>query len=290
MRVFMLCAALACAPLSFAGTQISLTDDLGRKVTLPRIPERIVSLAPSITETLFAIGAGGQVAGVTDYCTYPGEAHTKPRVGGMINPSIEAIVGLHPDLIILSMEGNVRDDFRKLTGLGIPVFVTNPRTLHQIYQSITTLGTLTGREQEAARLVDTMQNRERHVVAPMRQRIEPTVLLIVSLQPLMVAGSGTFLSELMTLAGGRNLAASSPSTYPQFSREAVVDGNPDVLIVLSDAGGQGTDVITQYPEWRDLKAVRNGRVFRVDPDILSRPGPRATEGLELLARLFHTRP
>jgi iron complex transport system substrate-binding protein len=290
MRFFILWAALACATPSFAGAQISLTDDLGRKVALPHTPERIVSLAPSITETLFAIGAGEQVAGVTDYCTYPEEARKKPRVGGMINPSIEAIIGLHPDLIILSMEGNVRDDFRKLTGLGVPVFVTNPRTLHQIYGSITTLGTLTGREQEAARVVGEMQNRERHVVLPMRPQAEPAVLLIVSLQPLMVAGNGTFLSELISLAGGRNLAASSPSTYPQFSREAVVEGNPDVLVIFSDAGGRGTDIADQYPEWRDLKAVRNGRVYRVDPDILSRPGPRAAEGLELLSHLLHARP
>jgi iron complex transport system substrate-binding protein len=290
MHLWILCAALACAPYAFAGTPISLTDDLGRKIVLQQIPERIVSLAPSITETLFALGAGTQVAGVTDYCTYPEEARLKPRVGGMINPSMEAIVGLHPDLIILSMEGNVRDDFRKLTGLGIPVFVTNPRTLHQIYGSITTLGTLTGREREAAVLVAAMQDRERHVVAPMRQRIEPSVLLIVSLQPLMVAGNGTFLSELIRLAGGRNLAASSPSTYPQFSREAVVDEDPDVLVILSDAGGRGTDVVAQYPEWRGLKAVRTGRVYRVDPDILSRPGPRATDGLELLERLLHTKP
>jgi iron complex transport system substrate-binding protein len=290
MRFIILQAALACALCSSAVAQISLTDDIGRTVTLPQRPERIVSLAPSITETLFAIGAGEQVAGVTDYCTYPEEARKKPRVGGMVNPSIETIVDLRPDLIILSMEGNLRDDFRKLTELGAPVFVSNPRTLHGIYASISALGLLTGREKESARVVAGMQERERHVTAPMRVRIEPSVLLIVSLQPLMVAGRGTFLAELLSMAGGRNLAGTSPSTYPQFSREAVVEGDPDVLLVLSDAGGKENDIADTYPEWRRLKAVRTGRVYRVDSDLLSRPGPRAAEALELIARLLHTKP
>jgi iron complex transport system substrate-binding protein len=291
MRLFLLLAVFADGILAFpAGAQVTVTDDLQRGVTLPGTPERIVSLAPSITETLFAIGAGDQVAGVTDYCNYPKEVTGKLRVGGMINPSIETIVSLRPDLILLSMEGNVRDDFRKLTGLGIPVFVTNPRTLQGIYKSIADLGTLTGRTEESARVLASMQSRERRVRAPMKARIERSVLLIVSLQPLMVAGSGTFLSEILTLAGGRNIAGSSSSTYPQFSREAVVEGDPEVLLILSDAGGGSQNLTDRYPEWRHLRAVRNGRVYYVDPDILSRPGPRAADGLERVALLLNPKP
>lgn len=291
MRTILLSALPACALLfPAAAAQITVTDDLGRAVTLPQIPARIVSLAPSITETLFAIGAGDQVAGVTDYCNYPAGAATKARVGGMINPGVETIVGLRPDLILLSMEGNVRDDFRTLTSLGIPVFVSNPRTLRGIDKSITDVGMLTGRTEQAARIVQEMQARERAVVAPIRARVEPSVLLIVSLQPLMVAGSGTFLSEILTLAGGRNLAGSSPSTYPLFSRETVVEQNPDVLLVLSDAGGDIRNVTDLYPEWRRLAAVRRNRVHLVDSDLLSRPGPRAAEALEHVAGLLHRKP
>lgn len=291
MRLFLLLAVFADGILAFtARAQVTVTDDLQRAVTLPRTPERIVSLAPSITETLFAIGAGDQVAGVTDYCNYPEEATGKLRVGGMINPSIETIVSLRPDLIVLSMEGNVRDDFRKLTGLGIPVFVTNPRTLKGIHKSIADLGTLTGRTDESARVLASMQSGEQRVLAPMKASIERSVLLIVSLQPLMVAGSGTFLSEILTLAGGRNIAGSSSSPYPQFSREAVVEGDPEVLLILSDAGGGSKKLTDLYPEWSRLRAVRNGRVYYVDPDVLSRPGPRAVEGLELLARHLHPKP
>jgi len=273
-----------------AGAQVTVTDDLRRAVTLPRTPERIVSLAPSITETLFAIGAGNQVAGVTDYCNYPEEARKKPRVGGMINPSIETIVSLRPDLIILSVEGNLRDDFQTLTRLGTAVFVTNPRTLEGIHKSIADLGMLTGRTEESARVLWSMQSLERAVLAPMKMRIERSALLIVSLHPLIVAGSGTFLAEILALAGGRNLAASSPSAYPQFSREAVVDGDPEVLFVLSDAGGGSQSLTDLYPEWRRVRAVRNGRVYYVDADILSRPGPRAASGLELVARLLNAKP
>jgi iron complex transport system substrate-binding protein len=287
MRSLVITLVLLCRLAPPAAAQISLTDDLGRKVVLPQPPVRIVSLAPSITETLFAIGAGEQVAGVTDYCNYPAEARTKPRVGGMITPSMEAIVGLHPDLIILSMEGNLRDDFQRLDDLGIPLFVTNPRTLHDIYRSVADLGALTGHRDEAATVVAGMQEREKHVVLPMRALVEPSVLFIVSVQPLVVAGGGTFLAGLIELAGGRNPAASSPSTYPQYSREAVVSDDPDVLVILSDAGGTDTVLTAEYPEWKGLKAVRNHRVYRVDADTFSRPGPRAAEALETLARLLH---
>jgi iron complex transport system substrate-binding protein len=154
--------------LSFSSSlrsQDTFTDDLQRRVTI-RVPaQRIVSLAPSITETLFAIGAGAQVVGVTDYCTYPAEARRKPRVGGIINPSIEAIVGLRPDLVIMSMEGNVRDDFRKLTSLGVSVYVTNPRTLQGIYASMTQLGSVTGTADSAARVVARLRLREQAVRA-----------------------------------------------------------------------------------------------------------------------------
>lgn len=278
---------LVSAPLR---AQTAVIDDLGRTVSLPALPSRIVSLAPSITETLFALGAEERIAGVTDYCTEPAGAAAKPRVGGMINPSIETIISLRPDLIILSMEGNVRDDFDRLTALAVPVFVTNPRDLRGIAKSIADLGALTGRSAAAGRIIAAMQSRERRITASARALPERSVLLVVSLQPLIVAGGGTFLAELLALAGGRNPAASSPSTYPQFSREEVLREDPDVLVILADAGPAARTPEDVYPEWSRLTAVRTGRVYVVDPDLLSRPGPRAVEALELLARLLHSTP
>lgn len=282
-------ALLLCLPHHPIGfPQIEILDDLNRTVSLPSSAQRIVSLAPSITETLFAIAAGNQVVGVTDYCNYPKEATAQARVGGIINPSIETIVSLQPDLIILSMEGNVREDFEKLLSFGIPVFVTNPRTLHGIYKSIEDLGILTDRTEEAAQLVHSMQARQKSVIRAVPKTKKRT-LLIVSLQPLIVVGGGTFLSELLSIAGAMNLAGSASSTYPMYSRETVIAEDPEVLIVMSDVLADETMLLAQFPEWEMLAAVRNNQIHRVNSDIVSRPGPRAVDGLERLFHFLHGR-
>ncbi len=268
-------------------SQITLVDDLHRTVSLPTSAQRIVSLAPSITETLFAIGAGNQIVGVTDYCNYPPEAKMKQRVGGIINPNIETIVGLKPDLIVLSMEGNVREDFNKLTSFGIPVFVTNPRNLNGIYKSIEQLGTLTGKTENAQQLVHWLQSRTDSIAKMVAQVKKRAVLFFVSLQPIIVVGKNTFLAELIELAGGINTASKATSTYPTYSREAVLKDNPDVLIFMSDVLSDPAKLIQLYPEWSKLKAFRQKTIFRIDADIVSRPGTRAVDGLEALYKRIH---
>jgi iron complex transport system substrate-binding protein len=274
---------LSCCSLAMA--QVTVTDDLHRAVSLPAPARRIVSLAPSITESLFAIGAGSQVAGVTDYCNYPPEAKQRPHVGGMITPSIETIAALRPDLVLVSMEGNLKEDFSGLTALGVPVAVTNPRSLEGIYASLTMLGTLTGHADSAARLVAALRTRENAINRPAKS--QPRVLLLVSLQPLIAAGERTFITELLTRAGSRNVAAGLKLTYPTMSREAVVSDDPDVIFVMSDVLSTPEELVRMYPEWKRLSAVRNGRVHRIDADIVSRPGPRAVDGLQILSTLIH---
>lgn len=280
--------AVACILFSnHSFSQISLVDDLQRKMILASPANRIVSLAPSITESLFAIGADNQIVGVTDYCNYPPKAKTKQRVGGVINPNIETIVSLKPDLIVLSMEGNVRNDFDKLTSFGVPVFVTNPRNLQGIYKSIAQLGELSGRKQRAAALAGSMKLRvdslRRNVGTPKKH----TVLFFVSLQPIIVIGRNTFLGELIELAGGTNTVVKVASTYPTYSREAVLKDNPDVLIFMSDLLVKPAGLLEFYPEWSELNAFKQKRLFTIDADIVSRPGPRAVDGLEALYRLLH---
>jgi iron complex transport system substrate-binding protein len=271
--------------LLLAGTgPLTVTDDLGRAVTLPAPATRIVSLAPSITETLFALGAQDRIAGVTDYCNHPPAATRLPRVGGMINPSIETIVRLRPDLVILSVEGNLREDFRRLEELGIPLFVTNPRTLDDIGRSIRQLGALTGRDSAAAAVVAEMNAEVTRIAAPVRALAERRALLAVSLQPLIAAGSTTYLNDLLTRAGAVNIAADAGGTYPQFSREAVVLEDPDVIFVLSDAVASTDEVLQLIPEWRTLRAVRTGNLKILNADLLSRPGPRAADALRELHR------
>lgn len=285
-RLYSCCVVLFLTTQAGLSFQISLVDDLDRTVSLPSPAQRVVSLAPSITETLFAVGAGDQVAGVTDYCNYPEEAKHKPRVGGIVNPSMEAIISLKPDLIILSMEGNVREDFSKLLSFGIPVFVTNPRTLAGIYKSIYDIGMLTGYREQASQLVHTMQAREESVRSAAQGK-KRKVLFIVSLQPLIVVGSKTFLAELIDLAGGLNIAGMSVATYPTYSREAVVAENPEILFLMSDVPADPHGLVNLYPEWKQTDAEKNGNVFSVNADIVSRPGPRAIDGLETLFHFLH---
>jgi iron complex transport system substrate-binding protein len=270
-----------------SAAQITVTDDLHRTVTLPASARRIVSLAPNITESLFAIGAGEQVVGVTDYCNFPPEAARKPHIGGMITPSIETIVSLKPDLILVSMEGNLREDFLRLVDLETPLVVTNPRTLGDIAHALRLLGTLTGHTDEADSLVRHLAERRQRLLA--RVSAPPQrVLMFVSLQPLIAVGTGTFLHDLLRVAGATNLAAHTGMTYPIYSREAVTAEDPDVMLILSDALPALDLVTTLFPEWTRLTAVRQGRVFLVNADIVSRPGPRAVDGLALLVSLIQT--
>ncbi len=278
-----------CLLLGITGirAQISLVDDLQRPIVLPRPATRIVSLAPSITESLFAIGAGDQVVGVTEYCNYPPEAQSRRHVGGMINPSIETIVGLQPDLILFSMEGNQRQDFTILTALHVPAFVTNPRNLDDINRSLLQLGILTGHRREAMALTDSLARRAALLkahIGPVRTR----TLLFVSVQPLVAVGVRTFLNELLVDAGGDNLAASTGLTYPPMSREVVLRQDPAVLLIASDVLDSAQSIAALYPEWSRLSAVRENRVYRVNADLISRPGPRAVDGLATLITYLQT--
>jgi iron complex transport system substrate-binding protein len=278
-------AFLVC--LSAVRAQVSVVDDIQRTVSLRTPARRVVALAPSITESLFAIGAADQVVGVTDYCNYPPVARTRPHVGGMINPNIETVVALKPDLIAMSMEGNIRDDFRRLTGLGFPVVVTNPRSFEGIYRSLNQLGVLTGHADSAAHLVAALRAQEAALRALGEERPVRT-LLVVSVQPLLVAGRNTFLHELLEAAGATNLAAYARGNYPAYSRETVIANNPDVILVTSDALGDVSALTGLFPEWSIVAAVRHGRVYRVNSDLVTRPGPRAVDALESLVHILHS--
>ena len=270
-----------------SAAQVVLVDDLGRTVRLDAPARCIVSLAPSITESFFAIGAGDQVCGVTDYCTYPEAATTKRHVGGMTTPNIEEIVSLHPDLIVVSMEGNTRQDFDRLTRLGIPAFVSNPRTVAGIYRSLEQLGALSGHSPDAERLVRSLKAREDSLV-PSRDSKRERVLLFISLDPLIAAGNNTFINDMLARAGAVNLAATATGSYPALSREAVLTDDPDALVLTSDLAGDVPALLKRFPEWKRLTAVQRGRVYRINPDLISRPGPRAVDGLELLVHFFRS--
>ncbi len=231
---------------------ISIEDDLGRTVTLPVIPEHVVSLAPSITETLFAIGAGDQVAGITQFCDFPPEALDKPRVGGMINPNYELIVSVDPDLVNRSFD----------------------------------IGALTGHLEGAENVAQELRRRLQHLLETPKLMPKPKVLFLVSIQPIITAGKGTFMDELLSIAGGENAGRASNISYPLLNREQIFAARPDVMLVLSDAAKSVESVVERFPEWRSLPAVRDRRVYLIDADPISRPGPRILDGLETVFELL----
>ncbi|MFV9503417.1 MAG: ABC transporter substrate-binding protein [Oscillochloridaceae bacterium umkhey_bin13] len=271
---------------------ISVTDDLGRTVALDSVPQRIVSLAPSVTEMLFAVGAGPQVVGTTSFCDFPPEATDLPEIGGFSasSISIEAIVGLEPDLVIA---GTARQQLiaEQLEQLGIPVVVLAPASFDAVYASILQVGTLTGHSNQATQLVAAMQARVKtvtDVVATLPAEARPSVYWEVTNDPLMAAGPNTFIDQMIELVGATNIFADASEAYPQVNPETVFERDPQVILGPDSHGGAlNIATVTERPGWANIQAVRDGRVYTLDGDIVSRPGPRLADALELLAATLY---
>lgn len=279
------CALLAAAALAGAAPAAEMTDAVGRRVTVPAKPRRVVSLAPNITEMLFALGAGEQVAGVTDYCDYPPEAAGLPRVGGFVNPSLETVLALRPDLVIATADGNRPADVLQLERLGLPVFVIDTRSMSEVLAAVRTIGTLVGRESEAADLAAALAAGHSRVLEAAASGPAPRAVFLVGWSPMVAAGPGTFIDSLMKDAGATNALAGSPVRYPLLGLESLLALDPDVIIVnAADARGD----ISWPPGWERLRAARTGAVRRLEDDRVLRPGPRIVEGLELMVEMLRS--
>lgn len=286
-------ATPAVAPAAAApATGLTITDTLGRQVALDKPPARIVSLAPSITEILFAIGAGPQVVGVTKFCTFPPEADALPEIGGFSTKSIslEAIVGLEPDLVVAGTASQ-QPVVEQLEQLAVPVVVLAPKSFEEVYANIVQAGYLTGHVEQATAVVDGMRARVNAVTAraaAIPAEARPTVYWEVYDDPLTTAGPETFIGQLIELAGATNSFADAGEDYPQVSAEAVFARDPQVIMGPDSQGLKLTpDVIAQRPGWADVRAVRDGRIYLLDGDIVSRPGPRLADALEALAAALY---
>ena len=275
-----------------AAEEITFTDDLGNTIVLTGTAQRIVSLAPSVTESLFAIGAGGQVVGRTDYCDYPEEVKILPSIGGFSADSIsmEAIIALEPDLVIGGSTYQA-DVIKALQDAGIPAFVSQPSSLEKIMDALSLYGRVTGHEDEAAAVVGGMQSRidtvkETVSAIPADQR--PTVFYEVWHEPLMSANGKTVVGELIDLAGGVNIFADLPNEYPTISVEQIVEVDPQFIIGPSSHGDQMTaEVIGAREGWGGLSAVKNKAIYIVDGNMVSRASPRIVEVLDEFAKILH---
>ncbi len=269
-----------------SGPSQTITDGMGRKVTLPTPPQRIVSLAPNITEILFALGVGEKVVGVTSYCDYPAEATTREKVGDTISPNLERIVALRPDLVIVSTASQLESLTQRLTALSIPVFVCHSRTIQEILDSVRQLGEVTGRSEAGAALVAEMRERMGRVEARVARLPRIRVLYVLQTQPLISVGRDTYLNDLIRLAGGESITASEVG-YPQFSRETVLARAPEVILFPASHGNDQVEATAIRQSLATTPAIRTNRLVRIDPDWANRPGPRIVEALEQFAQAIH---
>jgi iron complex transport system substrate-binding protein len=263
-------------------------DALGRKITVAKPPRRIVSLAPNITEILYALDIGHRIVGVTIYSDYPDEAKQKPKVGSYVNLNIERIISLKPDLIIGTYGGNPRATILHLEQLGFPVYVTRTETAAEMLAMIEDIGAITHTSEKAGILADMLRERINAVTSKVRNARHPMVFLEINAKPLITTGAGSFQHEVITLAGGRNLAADSPARYPQYSLEDVVKKGPDVILISTmDRAGLFEQQKAQWMRWENIPAVQNNRIYLIDSDLVDRASPRIVDGLEEMARLIH---
>lgn len=286
------CVGASCRQPSSAGTAArhTFTDELKRPVAIVENPQRIISLAPNITEMLFALSLGERVVAVTSYCDFPPEAKTKEQIGDTLQPNLERIIALRPDLVVATTASQVERLTRQLDQLSIPVYATNPRTVRDVPRSIRRLGEVSGARSQAEELAAKLEEHIRQVETRVAGQAKPRVLFVLQLGPLITVGRNTFINDLITLAGGASISGDQTTEYPQFSYETAVARAPEVIIAPQLHGSGALDETELRRAFAGTPAVRNQRLVRVNPDLTSRPGPRLIDGLEQLAQALHPAP
>ena len=283
----------SCAPTATpTPSSFTITDSYGRQITINNShPQKIISLAPSNTEILFALGLGDRIAGVTDYCNYPPEAKTKPSIGAYDNPNIEEIIAKEPDLV-LATDAQSESTYQQLESHGLTVVALVPQSMDEVLGSITLVGKITGQDEAAATLVADMQKRINAVTektSKLTEAQKPRVFYIFWQDPIWTAGAGTFEDALIEMAGGINIAHEL-NGYASMSLEAIIDANPQVYIAGMGMG-TGEDLPLQYikteERLKDTEGRQNNRIYSVDMDIIGRPGPRIVDALEEFFRMIH---
>jgi iron complex transport system substrate-binding protein len=265
----------------------AVVDGLGRTVRLPARVERVISLAPSSTEILYAVGAGARLVGVDRYSDFPSEAAKLERVGADIDPSLERIVALRPDLVFTATSANNQRTAEALERLGIPVYVSAAERLDEILADTGRIAEAVGEREAGARLVRVLRGRLAAVAARVHALPATRALVLVWSDPLIVAGRGSHVDDLVRAAGGENAAGDSPQAYPTYSVERVLARAPDVLVVGTHSDGAADPAARLAARFPGLAAVKGGRVHALPGELLFRPGPRVVDGVELLAKVLH---
>lgn len=266
-------------------TEVSITDDAGNEITLDEPATKVVSLAPSTTEDVFAMNGQDALVGVDEFSDYPAEAQDIEKVGGFSTPNIEKIVSLDPDLV-LATAGVQTEAAQQLADLGIQVAVFDPLTLEGIYKNLEDIGTLLGKADSAKKVIDDMKAIAADVESKVEDLETPTVFFEIYSQPLLTAGSNTLIDDLINRANGTNIGAAAGDGYPEFNEEQLLQDNPDVYIAVMGSQSDPGE-IEKRAGYDALRAVQDGRVYVIDDNLVTRAGPRAVEGLQEIAKDLH---
>jgi ABC-type Fe3+-hydroxamate transport system substrate-binding protein len=284
-RAIALLTLLLAGILSPAQASRVVTDETGRKVTVPDHPHRVICLVPSVTDTVFALGSGDEVVAVSDYTTYPPAALKKPSIGSLVKPSIETILSFHPDLVLGTSIPGSAETAAQLDNVGVPVYLVDPHGLAGILHSVESMGEALNRVPQAAALNATLTRRIAAVKTQTAGKPRPKVLVPVWYDPITTIGKHAFITEIVETAGAKSVTDDLLPDWPQISIETVIARAPEGLLLIR-GGKISIDVLRQRPGWSSLPAVQAGKIYYVDNGIQI-PSPAAIDALEELAREFH---
>ena len=287
---FLLAAAFACTPNHAVRPEGPvarvLTDDANRRVSLPLKVDRVISLAPNLTEIVFAVGGGNRLVGRTSYCDFPAEAKSVTEVGDTRTPSLERIISLKPQVVLISTASQLEIFTQQLQEQNIAVFVTDPRDLDGVFRSIGQVGEILGQKEQAGLVVQKLRERVQTVEEKLKQEPPVRVFYQVSAEPLYTVGRDAFVTDLIRRAGGISVTADVPGAWPKYSSESALATRPEAII-LPTGGSMGAANATVTEALRQSPAALQGRVYKINDDHLARPGPRAIDGIEEMARALH---
>jgi iron complex transport system substrate-binding protein len=271
------------------GQERLLTDEIGRKVKISNAPKKIISLAPNITEILFALELDEEILAVTDFCDYPNAALTKPKIGGFVNPSIEMIISLNPDLVIATRDGNRRETIQRLNDLGLSVYVINPKGFDGVMKTIQNIGEVVGRQDEERKIVTALRTKRENILALTQSLPKPRVFFQVGEAPIITVGRETLANDLIRLAGGRSISENEAINYPHYSIETIMFKAPEVIIISSmESKRDYLNSVKKWQNWKSIPAVKKNAIYVVDSNLVDRPSPRIGEGLETIVRMIHS--
>ena len=263
-----------------------VTDESGRHLQVPKRIERVVSLAPNMTEIIYAVGAGNRLVGDTTFCDYPPQAKDVQKVGDTLQPNIERIVALRAQLVLVSTASQLEAFTRQMEQQKIPIYITDPRDFEGVLRTITAVGELLGEHDNALKVVKEIRARSEAVDIAVKSVKPVTVFYQVSREPLYTAGRDSFITDLIRRAGGRSVTADVEGAWPKYSDESALASQPEAIIMAS-FDSMNKESMQVADSLKNSPAVKSGRIYGINGDYLSRPGPRLINGLEEMARKLH---